>query len=208
MAAKVTIPALQQMKRDGRKSAGVVAWDYQLARIADRAGVDFVSVGDSVGVNLWGHANPLEVTLDEMLVVCKAVRRGVERALVSCDLPFGPLQEGTASALQGRHPAGQGGRRRHDQARRRRRLPRGGARARARRHSGVRAVRPHPADRPEIRRALRRAERARRAGDAGGDFEARSGGEAAGGGRRVAARLHQFGPGGRRRGGASRSRSR
>ncbi len=100
MAAKITIPALQQMKRDGRKSAGVVAWDYQLARIVDRAGVDFVSVGDSVGVNLWGHANPLEVTMDEMLVVCKAVRRGVERALVSCDLPFGPLQEGTASALK------------------------------------------------------------------------------------------------------------
>src|SRR6195256_5314600 len=100
MEPKVTIPALQQMKRDGRKSAGVVAWDYQLARIADRAGVDFVSVGDSVGVNLWGHANPLEVTLDEMLVVCKAVRRGVERALVSRDLSFGPLQEGTASALK------------------------------------------------------------------------------------------------------------
>jgi 3-methyl-2-oxobutanoate hydroxymethyltransferase len=97
---KVTIPALQQMKRDGRKSVGVVAWDYQLARIADRAGVDIVSVGDSVGVNLWGHANPLEVTMDEMLVVLKAVRRGVERALVSCDFPFGPLQEGTASALK------------------------------------------------------------------------------------------------------------
>ena len=100
MDAKVTIPALQQMKRDGRKSVGVVAWDYQLARIADRAGVDFVSVGDSVGVNLWGHSNPLEVTMEEMLVVCKAVRRGVARALVSCDLPFGPLQEGTASALK------------------------------------------------------------------------------------------------------------
>ena len=100
MADKVTIPALLQMKRDGRKSVGVVAWDTQIARIADRAGVDFVSVGDSVGVNLWGHSNPLEVTLDEMLVVCKAVRRGVERALVSCDFPFGPLQEGTASALK------------------------------------------------------------------------------------------------------------
>jgi 3-methyl-2-oxobutanoate hydroxymethyltransferase len=100
MDAKVTIPALQQMKRDGRKSVGVVAWDYQLARIADRAGVDFVSVGDSVGVNLWGHSNPLEVTMEEMLVVCKAVRRGVTRALVSCDVPFGPLQEGTGSALK------------------------------------------------------------------------------------------------------------
>lgn len=93
---KVTIPALQQMKRDGKKSVGVVAWDYQMARLADRAGVDIVSVGDSVGVNLWGHANPLEVTMDEMLVVCKAVRRGVTRALVSCDLPFGPLQDGRA----------------------------------------------------------------------------------------------------------------
>jgi 3-methyl-2-oxobutanoate hydroxymethyltransferase len=100
MAAKVTIPTLLQMKREGRKSVGVVAWDYQIARIADRAGADIVSVGDSVGVNLWGHSNPLEVTMDEILVVCKAVRRGVTRALVSCDLPFGPLQEGSESALR------------------------------------------------------------------------------------------------------------
>src|SRR6201987_6252204 len=95
----VTIPALQQMKREGKKIAGVVAWDYPMARIADRAAVDFISVGDSVGVNLWGHANPLEVTLDEMLVVCKAVRRGTARALVSYDLPFGPVQQGVATAL-------------------------------------------------------------------------------------------------------------
>src|SRR6195256_821655 len=100
MADKVTIPALQQMKREGKKSVGVVAWDHPMARIADRAGVDFVSVGDSVGVNLWGHTNPLEVTMDEMLVVCKAVRRGVQRALVSCDFPYGPLQEGTQSAVK------------------------------------------------------------------------------------------------------------
>jgi 3-methyl-2-oxobutanoate hydroxymethyltransferase len=96
----VTIAALQQMKRDGRKIVGVVAWDYQIAQIVDRAGVDLVSVGDSVGVNLWGRANPLEVTLGEMLVVCKAVRCGVKRALVSCDFPFGPLQESTDSALR------------------------------------------------------------------------------------------------------------
>jgi 3-methyl-2-oxobutanoate hydroxymethyltransferase len=100
MQTKVTIPALSQMKRAGQKSVGVVAWDYQIARIADRAGVDVVSVGDSVGVNLWGHSNPLEVTMDEMLVVCRAVRRGVTRALVSCDFPFGPLQEGTESAVR------------------------------------------------------------------------------------------------------------
>src|SRR3981189_2023083 len=100
MGDKVTLIELAQMKREGKKSVGVVAWDYQIARIADRAGVDIVSVGDSVGVNLGGHANPLEVTMDEMLVVCKAVRRGVTRALVSCDFPFGPLQEGTQSAVK------------------------------------------------------------------------------------------------------------
>ena len=89
MTSKVTIAALQQMKRDGQKSIGIVAWDTQIARIADRAGLDFISVGDSVGVNLWGHDDPLQVTMDEMLIVCKAVRRGTARALVSCDLPYG-----------------------------------------------------------------------------------------------------------------------
>lgn len=98
-ASPVTIPALHQLKRHGRKIVGVVAWDYQIARIVDRAGVDLVSVGDSVGVNLWGHATPLEVTMDEMVLVCRAVRRGVKRALVSCDFPFGPLQQGTETAL-------------------------------------------------------------------------------------------------------------
>jgi len=96
----VTIPALQQMKREGKKIVGVVAWDYQIAQIIDRAGVDIISVGDTVGINLWGHPNPLEVTLEEMIVVCKAVRRGTKRALVSCDFPFGPLQEGADSAVK------------------------------------------------------------------------------------------------------------
>ena len=95
----VTVASLQQMKRDGRKIVGVVAWDYQVAQIADRAGVDLVSVGDSVGINLWGHPTPLEVTMDEMLIVLRAVRRGTRRALVSCDFPYGPLQAGTGTAL-------------------------------------------------------------------------------------------------------------
>lgn len=100
MEERVTIPALHQMKRDRRKIVGVVAWDNQIAQIVDRAGVDIVSVGDSVGVNLWGRADPLEVTMDEMVLVGRAVRRGVQRALVSCDFPYGPLQEGTESALR------------------------------------------------------------------------------------------------------------
>jgi 3-methyl-2-oxobutanoate hydroxymethyltransferase len=96
----VTIPALQQMKPARQKIVGVVAWDFQIAQIVDRAGVDIVSVGDSVGTNLWGHPSPLAITMEEMMVVCKAVRRGVKRAIVSCDLPFGPLQEGIDSALR------------------------------------------------------------------------------------------------------------
>jgi 3-methyl-2-oxobutanoate hydroxymethyltransferase len=100
MAEQVTVAALQQMKRDGRKIVGVVAYDYQMAQIVDRAGIDIVSVGDSVGINLWGHESELQVTLDEMVLACRAVRRGVKRALVSCDFPYGPLQEGIEPAVR------------------------------------------------------------------------------------------------------------
>jgi 3-methyl-2-oxobutanoate hydroxymethyltransferase len=99
MKEKVTLVALQQMKRDGRKIVGVVAWDYQIAQIVDRAGVDLVSVGDSVGMNLWGRTDPEEMTLDEMVLCCRAVRRGVKRALLSCDFPYGPLQQGKVAAV-------------------------------------------------------------------------------------------------------------
>jgi 3-methyl-2-oxobutanoate hydroxymethyltransferase len=100
MENKVTIPALQRMKRDGRKIVGVVAWDFQIAAIADRAGADLISVGDSVGVNLWGHATDTEVTVEEMLICCKAVRRGAKRALVSCDVPYGPVRAGAEVAVR------------------------------------------------------------------------------------------------------------
>src|SRR4051812_5453220 len=99
MEGKVTVADLQAMKPAGRKIVGVVAWDTQIARIADRAGVDLVSVGDSVGMNLWGRTDPDDMTLDEMVLVCRAVRRGVTRALVSCDFPAGVLQRGTPAAL-------------------------------------------------------------------------------------------------------------
>jgi len=84
---KITIARLREMKRDGQKIVAVVVYDYPMARVADRAGVDIVSVGDSVGVNLWGHAREDEVTLEQMLLACTAVRRGVDHALVSCDVP-------------------------------------------------------------------------------------------------------------------------
>lgn len=100
MSEKISPRALQRMKDEGRKIVGVVAWDYQIARIVDRAGVEIVSVGDTVGVNLWGQPNPFEITMDQMVTVAQAVRRGVNRALVSVDFPFGPLQEGTESAVR------------------------------------------------------------------------------------------------------------
>ena len=92
------LAALRDMKRAGRKIVGVVVWDYQMAQIAERAGVDLVSVGDSVGVNLWGQAEG-EITLDEMLVVLKAVRRGLRRTLLSCDLPAPCVNVGSAKRL-------------------------------------------------------------------------------------------------------------
>lgn len=100
MAGKVTISQLHRMKESGDKIVGVVVWDYQMACIADRAGVEIVSVGDSVGFNLWGHPNPLQVTMDQMVTVAEAVRRGTKRAIVSCDFPYGPLQEGEGAALR------------------------------------------------------------------------------------------------------------
>jgi 3-methyl-2-oxobutanoate hydroxymethyltransferase len=100
MTERVSLPDLARRKQRGEKIVAVVAWDYQMARIADRVGVDIVSVGDTVGMNLWGRSNPFDVSMDEMVVVSRAVRQGVSRALVSADFPFGPLQEGTAAAVR------------------------------------------------------------------------------------------------------------
>jgi 3-methyl-2-oxobutanoate hydroxymethyltransferase len=74
--SRVTLSALQAMKREGKKIVGVVAWDEGTARTVDNAGVDLISVGDS------GAAS-----FQELLVFCAAVRRGANRAVVSCDLP-------------------------------------------------------------------------------------------------------------------------
>lgn len=72
----MTIAELHAMKREGRKIAAVVCWDANTAAVADSAGVEIVSVGDSAAASL-----------EELLAFCASVRRGVERALVSCDLP-------------------------------------------------------------------------------------------------------------------------
>jgi 3-methyl-2-oxobutanoate hydroxymethyltransferase len=97
---RVTVAALHRMKRDRRKIAAVVVYDFQMAQVVDRAGVDIVSVGDSVGITMWGQQSDREVTLDQMLLACRAVRRGVTRALVSCDVPYGPVQAGPGAAVR------------------------------------------------------------------------------------------------------------
>jgi 3-methyl-2-oxobutanoate hydroxymethyltransferase len=99
VSERVTIAALQRMKREGRKIVAVVVYDYQAAQIVDRAGVDLVSVGDSVGMTLWGQHDEADVTLDEMLLACRAVRRGVRRALVSCDVPAAAASDGPEAAV-------------------------------------------------------------------------------------------------------------
>lgn len=98
--AKLTVNDLQQMKHDGKKIAAMVAYEYQMAQILDKAGADLISVGDSLGQRFFGQPTHLETTLDQMIDCCLAVTRGVERAVVNCDLPFGPIQEGPESAVR------------------------------------------------------------------------------------------------------------
>jgi len=98
---KVTLDGLREMKREGRKIAGVVVWDAATAEAADRAGVDIVSAGDSAAVTLWGRAREGDLTIDEMLLVCTAVSRGAGRALVSCDLPAEGLPDAERLVTEG-----------------------------------------------------------------------------------------------------------
>jgi 3-methyl-2-oxobutanoate hydroxymethyltransferase len=100
MAEKLTVAALQQMKQKGQKIAAAVCYEYQAAQILDLAGADLISVGDSLGQRFLGQPSHFEVTIDQMILMCLAVSRGVKRAVVSCDLPFGPVQEGAKEAAR------------------------------------------------------------------------------------------------------------
>jgi len=96
----VTLHALQQMKREHKKIVAVGLYDYQMAQIVDRSGVDIVSVGDSVGPNMWALDSEHDVTLEQMLLLCSAVRRGVTRALLSCDFPSRVLEDGIRTVVR------------------------------------------------------------------------------------------------------------
>lgn len=95
----IAIQQLIQWKKQGRAIVALTAWDYAIARLLDRAGVDIVLVGDSLAVIL-GYETTLPLTLEEMLHHAKAVRRGVDRALVVVDLPFLTYQESPQQALR------------------------------------------------------------------------------------------------------------
>jgi 3-methyl-2-oxobutanoate hydroxymethyltransferase len=101
---KVTMPALGEMKRQGKPISALTAYDYATARLVDEAGIDLILVGDSLAMVVLGHQNTLSVTVDEMLHHTRAVRRGVRRALVVADMPFGSyhgtVSEGVANAVR------------------------------------------------------------------------------------------------------------
>jgi len=85
---RVTVRDLREMKRRGEKIAVLTAYDFLFARVVDRAGVEVVLVGDSLGQVVLGLETTVPVTLDDMIHHARAVRRGVERALLVVDLPF------------------------------------------------------------------------------------------------------------------------
>jgi len=101
---KVTVPALAEMKRQGKPISALTAYDYATSRLVDEAGIDLVLVGDSLAMVVLGHENTLSVTVDEMLHHTRAVRRAVRRALVVADMPFGSyhgtIADGVANAVR------------------------------------------------------------------------------------------------------------
>jgi 3-methyl-2-oxobutanoate hydroxymethyltransferase len=101
---KVTMPALVEMKRQGKPISALTAYDYSSSRLADEAGIDLILVGDSLAMVVLGLENTLSVTVDEMLHHTRAVRRAVRRALVVADMPFGsyhgPVAEGVSNAIR------------------------------------------------------------------------------------------------------------
>ncbi len=101
---KVTMPALAEMKRQGKPISALTAYDYATSRLVDEAGIDVILVGDSLAMVVMGQDNTLAVTVDEMLHHARAVRRAVRRALVVADLPFGSyhgsIGEGVANAVR------------------------------------------------------------------------------------------------------------
>ncbi len=100
MRDKTTAPRLREMKREGRKIVCVTAYDAYFAKLADDSGVDLILVGDSVGNVLLGYRDTVSVTIEDMVHHTRAAARGVRRALLVADLPFGTYQASLAQAIE------------------------------------------------------------------------------------------------------------
>lgn len=97
---RITTKSLIEMKAHGEKISMLTAYDFTMAKIVDTAGVDVILVGDSASNVMAGHETTLPITLDQMVYHASSVVRGVERALVVVDLPFGTYQSDPKEALR------------------------------------------------------------------------------------------------------------
>jgi 3-methyl-2-oxobutanoate hydroxymethyltransferase len=97
---KLPLTELAELKRRGQKLAMVTAYDFPSGRIADEAGVELVLVGDSAGMVVLGNESTVPVTMDELLMLTRAVVRGAKRPLVIADMPFGSFQASDESAVE------------------------------------------------------------------------------------------------------------
>ena len=97
---KVSAPSLRASKQRGERLVCLTAYDYPTARIVDEAGTDIILVGDSLGNVILGYGNTVPVTLDEILIHLKAVRRAVQRALLVADMPYGSFHTGDDDAVR------------------------------------------------------------------------------------------------------------
>jgi len=97
---KVTAPSLRASKERGERLVCLTAYDYTMARIVDEAGIDIILVGDSIGNTMMGYGNTVPVTLEEIVMHTRAVRRGVQRALLVADMPYGSFHTGADDAVR------------------------------------------------------------------------------------------------------------
>lgn len=97
---RITTHILQEMKGRGEKISMLTAYDFSMARLVDSAGMDIILVGDSASNVMAGHETTLPITLDQMIYHASSVVRGVKRALVVVDLPFGSYQGNSSEALR------------------------------------------------------------------------------------------------------------
>ncbi len=99
---KVTVETFRKMKVSGEKISVLTAYDYSIARLADEGGVDAILVGDSAANVMAGHETTLPITLEQMIYHAQSVARGVKRAMLIVDLPFGTYQ---SDPIQAYHSA-------------------------------------------------------------------------------------------------------